>query len=1221
MRRNTTMALTAYGDVFFGKGVDEIDPVVHELIKREEERQNRKIILIPSESLCPLPVRQALGSVFSSIYAEGYPPKSMTLDPEERIEDMSHQLAYYRRYGDRRFYKGCDYVHFVETLAQRRIAGAFANRRARAGDIFVNVQPLAGAAANNAVYEAFVKPGDTVMGMSLSHGGHLTHGSEFNRSGKWHKIVSYEVDRQTERLDYEAILRLVQETHPKMIIAGFTSYPWAPDWTKLREIADSVGAMLLADISHTAGMALAGVYPNPVGVSDVTTFTTHKTLFGPRGAVIMTTDEEKAQKIDTAVFPGEQGGPHVNKFAAMAVAFQIARTKPFRDLQKRIVENAGILAGALAKRGIRLAYGGTDTHLLVIDLNAVKTPTGFPLKGEIAARVLDLCGLVVNKNTIPGDATAADASGIRLGTPWVTQRGMGYQEMERLADMIDQILTHIHPFHYEGLTGTLPRGKIDLVLLEDIKREVAQLADQARREQEVEKSGYPYYTIQWGGEKRRRLVLSEDPTVAVDAVMEAVETEAALLDLSDLGIVEVRGDRALPFLDQVISNNIRDLSFGSRCHGVVLDREGAIIDDVAVIRLDRDEWERDRYWVLTNPDNTERIKSWFRGISDGYVLFDEKDIFMKVEGPVVVEDLAEVGPLRRMTALGLCGPAAGDVLSHIAPDLETIPPGGFWGGQIAGTEVVVSRSREGNGLLPVLICVPTRKARSLWRYILDRGGKPNIRSGGRRVWDGLRRQKGLPQYGRQGVDRDGITLFEKGGQDLFDLSKPYFVGQWHFEHVRPKIRKKEFTYEEPEMPLRRSCLYEEHRKLTRRIVPFAGWEMPVWYTSIAEEHRAVRETAGLFDTSHMGVFEISGDMATPFLDLAVTNYVRWIKDGECQYAYLVDPDGRVIDDIMIYRHNENRYMMVVNAVNAEKDMAWLRAIQSGEFLLVRDHPGMAVPGPVTIRDLKEPSSGADQRVDLALQGPNSLEILKGLLRRAGERRKLSRLSKMHFMKTETEGLSLMVARTGYTGERVGFEIFVHPDKAPLLWNTLLKKGSSFDIKPAGLGARDSTRIEAGLPLYGHELAGPLDISPTDAGFAPYVKYHKPCFIGREALLKRDEKSSMQISRFRVLAKGIRMIKTGAPVINRRSQQLIGTVTSCALDTEGFQVGLALLDRRNSREGTRIGVFPEAGDPSGERGEKPMGVGQKIALHEEAVVISRFPEERLHIEQFRRVLEK
>jgi glycine cleavage system T protein len=1215
------MGLTAYGDAVFGRSLDEIDPVIHELIQREEERQNRKIILIPSESLCPLPVRQALGSVFTSIYAEGYPPKSMTLDPEERIEDMSYELAHYRRYGDRRFYKGCDYVHFVETLAQRRIADCFANRHAGADDIFVNVQPLAGAAANNAVYEAFVEPGDTVMGMSLSHGGHLTHGSEFNRSGKRYHIVSYEVNRQTERLDYEAILRLAQEAQPKMIIAGFTSYPWAPDWSRFRQIADAVGAVLLADISHTAGMAVAGVYPNPVGISDVTTFTTHKTLFGPRGAVIMTTDEEKAQKIDTAVFPGEQGGPHVNKFAAMAVAFQIARTKPFRDLQKRIVENAKELAAALVERGLRLAYGGTDTHLLVIDLNAIKTPTGFPLKGEIAARVLDLCGLVVNKNTIPGDATAADASGIRLGTPWVSQRGMGSREMERLADTIHQILTHIHPFHYEGLTGALPRGKIDLDLFEQFKCDVAELVEQTRGDQEVEKSGYPHHTIRRRDEKLRHPVFCDDTAATVDEVMEAAAKGVGLLDLSDMGILEVKGDRAAPFLDQVISNNIMHLRSGNRCRGVVLDRTGTLIDDVDVIRLDRDEWGRDCYWVLTNPENTEKMKSWLRGISDGYVLFDDKDIFMKIEGPVIVEDLGEVGPPRQRTVMGVCGPMADELLKHIASGLASIPHGGLWEGRVAGTEIAVSRSRKEGDLFPVLIFVPTGKAPSLWRYLLEKGGGLTLRPGGSRIRDRLRDQRRLPHYGKKEEDRDGRVFFTQGGEHLFDLSKPYFVGQRCLEAFRPDVRKATFEYEDTDRPLRRSCLYEEHLKLTRRIVPFAGWEMPVWYTSIAEEHRAVRETAGLFDTSHMGVFEISGEMATPFLDMAITNYVRWIKDGECQYAYLVDPDGRVIDDIMIYRHNENRYMMVVNAVNAEKDMAWLRAIQSGESLLDPSRPGIAVPGPVTIRDLKDPSSGADQRVDLALQGPNSLEILKGVIRAAKERRKLTRLGKMNFMETETEGFSLLIARTGYTGERVGFEIFVHPDKTALLWNILLKKGSSLGIKPAGLGARDSTRTEAGLPLYGHELAGPLDISPMEAGFAPYVKYHKPYFIGREALLRRDEKSSMEISRFRVLAKGVRMIKTGAPVISRRSQQFIGTVTSCALDTGGFQVGMAFLDRPNGREGTRIGIFPEPGSGSGGKPERPMEVGQKIALHEEAVVISRFPEERLHVEQFRKVLEK
>jgi len=1215
------MAVSDYGKAVFGKTLKDIDPLIYELIQREEERQARKIILIPSESICPLPVRQALGSVFTSIYAEGYPPKSMTFDPEERLEDVSHQLAYYRRYADRRFYKGCDYVHFLETLAQRRIADCFGNRRIAAEEIFVNIQPLAGAPANNAVYEAFVEPGDTVMGMSLSHGGHLTHGSEFNRSGKRYSIVSYEVSRKTQKLDYEAIMQLALETKPRMIIAGFTSYPWAPDWVKFREIADAVGAILLADISHTAGMAIAGVYPNPVGIADVTSFTTHKTMFGPRGAVIITTDEEKAQKIDTAVFPGEQGGPHVNKFAAMAVAFKIARTKQFKEVQKRIVENARALAAALVRRGLRLAYGGTDTHLLVIDLNAIKTQTGFPLKGEIAARILDLCGLVVNKNTIPGDATAADASGIRLGTPWVSQRGMGVREMDQLANIIHRVLTDIQPFQYVGLTGILPRGKIDLDRLEEVKADVSDLAERAHGEGNIEKTGYPHFALHSAGGHPRLPLFCQSQAEEPDSGVETSANTTVLLDLSDMGILEVKGDRALPFLHQLISNNIMDLKVGRSCYGVVLDQHGKIIDDVYVIRLGRDSWGRDRYWVLTNPLNTERIKAWFRGISDGYVLFDRSDIFKKVEGPVLVEDLREVEMSSQRTVFGLRGPKAFDVLTFMAPDLPAIRPGHSWEGKLLGTELLISRSPENFDLYPIVIFLPRSKAQAMWRQVLAKGQRIGLRPGGSNLRDRLRAQKDLPQYGRGEEDRDGVAFFQKGGREFVHLSKPYFVGQESLEALRKKARKAEFQSKEEEKPPKRSCLYEEHLKLTRRMVPFAGWEMPVWYTSIADEHRAVRQTAGLFDTSHMGVFEISGEMATPFLDMVVSNYVRWAKDEECQYAYLLDPDGRVIDDIMVYRHNENRLMMVVNAVNAERDLAWLKAVQSGAFLIDRSHPDIQAPGPITIRDLKDPSSGRDQRVDLALQGPNSLEILKILTRGVKDRCRLSRMRKMAFIEIELAGLDLLIARTGYTGERIGFEIFVHPEDAPRLWNILLEKGRSFGIKPAGLGARDSTRTEAGLPLHGHELAGPLDVSPTEAGFAPYVKYHKPYFIGREALLEKDRTSTREIVRFSIPQKGVRMVKNGALVVNRRTQKAIGTVTSCALDGAGFQIGMALVDRHNSREGIRVRIFPETGVMTGERGKEGMPLGARVSLHEEGVVISRFPAERLHLEQFREVLEK
>ena len=359
-----------YWNNFLGADIGLVDPDIDAIIGFEEERQARKLIMIPSESMAPLAVRQALGSVFNNVYAEGYPPLRMTREDEATLLDFDHELAYYRRYGDRRFYKGVDYVHFVETLAQRRCAMAFANALVNDKNIYVNVQPLSGAAANLAVYDAFLQTGDTVMGMDLYQGGHLTHGSQFNFSGKRFRVVSYGVSSTTGKLDYDQIRDLARANRPKMLIAGFTSYTWAPDWQAFADIAHEVGAILLADISHPAGMVVAGAFPSPVGIADVITFTTHKTLCGPRGACILTTDEELAGRVDMAVFPGEQGGPHTQKFAAMAVAFKIAQSDAFKRLQFRIKKNAALLADGLTKRGLGLAYGGTDSHFCMLDLNS-----------------------------------------------------------------------------------------------------------------------------------------------------------------------------------------------------------------------------------------------------------------------------------------------------------------------------------------------------------------------------------------------------------------------------------------------------------------------------------------------------------------------------------------------------------------------------------------------------------------------------------------------------------------------------------------------------------------------------------------------------------------------------------------------------------------------------------------------------------------------------------
>ena len=429
---------------FFTSDLNSTDPAVAGLIGYEAERQARKLILIPSESQAPAAVREALGSVFQNIYAEGYPDPGLHGLNEEAILDYEIQLAGYRRNSDQRYYKGVEYADILETLTRRRVSEAFAANGIPPEEIWANVQPLSGSPANSAVYAALVAPGSTVMGMDLLHGGHLTHGSPANRSGKLYNIVSYGIDPQTERLNYDAIEELARQHKPKMIIAGYTSYPWMPDWARFRRIADAVGAYLLADISHIAGMVAAGVVASPVGHAHVITFTTHKTLYGPRGACILTTDKKLAQKIDSAVFPGEQGGPHVNAIAGMAVTFKLARTPGFARLQQQIVDNAAHLAAALETYGLRIPYGGTDTHMLLVDCKSVRAATGVspdgrkgtPLMGDPAARMLDLAGIVLNRNTIPGDKSARVPSGIRLGTPWITQRGFLAPEIERLAEII-----------------------------------------------------------------------------------------------------------------------------------------------------------------------------------------------------------------------------------------------------------------------------------------------------------------------------------------------------------------------------------------------------------------------------------------------------------------------------------------------------------------------------------------------------------------------------------------------------------------------------------------------------------------------------------------------------------------------------------------------------------------------------------------------------------------
>ncbi len=381
--------------------LEQQDPEVAAIVQREQERHRLGLELIASENYASAAVLEAVGTVLSTKYAEGYPGK--------------------------RYYGGCQHVDEVEELAISRLKELF-------GAEHVNVQPHSGAEANRAAYTALMEVGDTAMGMNLAQGGHLTHGLAVNFSGKLYHFVHYGVDRETELLDYDAMAALARECKPRVIVTGATAYPRIIDFARCREIADEVGAYLLADIAHIAGLVAVGLHPTPVGHAHVVTSTTHKTLRGPRGAFILC-EADLAQKIDRAVFPGTQGGPHMHSIAAKAVCFGEALRPEFGDYQRRVVENARVLAEELQGRGVRIVSGGTDNHLLLVDVGARG------ITGRDAQEALEDVGITVNKNTIPYDERPpAVGSGIRIGTPAVTSRGMGPDEMRRVAGLIARVL-------------------------------------------------------------------------------------------------------------------------------------------------------------------------------------------------------------------------------------------------------------------------------------------------------------------------------------------------------------------------------------------------------------------------------------------------------------------------------------------------------------------------------------------------------------------------------------------------------------------------------------------------------------------------------------------------------------------------------------------------------------------------------------------------------------
>ncbi len=377
------------------------DPELAASFESELRRQRENIELIASENYVSPAVMAAMGSIFTNKYAEGYPGK--------------------------RYYGGCEYVDIAENLARDRACALYGAEHA-------NVQPHSGAQANAAVYFALLKPGDTIMGMALDNGGHLTHGSPANLSGAYFNVIPYGVSPETGRIDYDDVLRLAMENRPKLIVAGASAYPRSIDFACFREIADACGAYLMVDMAHIAGLVAAGEHMNPVPYADVVTTTTHKTLRGPRGGMILCR-EKYAKAIDKAIFPGTQGGPLMHVIAAKAVCFKEAATDEFKDYQKQIVKNAQAMAQRFRERGIRLVSGGTDNHLMLVDLSDRE------MTGKTLEKLLDRAHITVNKNTVPGEKRSPFiTSGIRVGTPAATTRGMREPEMIEIADMIADVI-------------------------------------------------------------------------------------------------------------------------------------------------------------------------------------------------------------------------------------------------------------------------------------------------------------------------------------------------------------------------------------------------------------------------------------------------------------------------------------------------------------------------------------------------------------------------------------------------------------------------------------------------------------------------------------------------------------------------------------------------------------------------------------------------------------
>jgi len=672
----------------------------------------------------------------------------------------------------------------------------------------------------------------------------------------------------------------------------------------------------------------------------------------------------------------------------------------------------------------------------------------------MAARILDLAGIVVNRNTIPGDRSALDPSGIRMGTSWITQRGFTEKETIMLADIIADVLMATTPYALNSRKRQNRRAKVDFKTMEEAKLRVCELAESAGIDFDPAVHGYPHFYYMGDGPPGK----------------------------GQWAAFDIGGERVRQFLNTALSSDVEALEPDQSQSTRISTPQGEIEGTLTC----RSPY---KFQLSVRSSEANLAAAWLRALSDGFVSIKDDDLLAKPPGPAWVRESDE-SPVKSVK---------GD---------------------------------------------PAAKDKPFYIGISDGSGEP------------------LPEFNWQ----------------------------------EPK--------EQPE--LKRTTLHAIHLELDAKMAPFAGWEMPLWYSSVREEHQAVRNAAGLFDVSHMGIYQAEGPDAAIFLDSVCGNDIGYLDVGQSVYTHFLDPDANVIDDLIVYRRGPEEYLIVVNASNDDKDWSYLCAVRDGAVLVDNKRPWARAFGRnVVLRNLRDPSEGKDMLVDIALQGRLSRDILLALKCDDATCKRIKKLDRAELCEATLGGIDLIVSRTGYTGEKMAFELFVHPYKSAVLWKALLDVGEPMGLKPIGLGARDSLRIEAGLPLYGHEMGGELALGVGEAGFRSYVKTYKPWFIGRDSFLEREAERDSVVIRFRCDVKGIPMVHLGDPVLDKRGLT-IGVVTSCAADRTGYLTGQAYIYNKYADEGTPFFIFQ--GTPMKADGEtRPdLQPGDRIFIPTAATVLRRFP---------------